>query len=510
MATTSLHHAQLGATFNGVVVESHSVRLNQFKGIKYGNVPGRFEIAQPVAVEHFSGKTIDATKFGPRCPQSRVDVRHLLRIPEDFEIKDEPEDEFECLNLDITLPENAPASEKPLPVLIWIYGGSQVVTFCSAASKICDTSRIVADSVKAGKPIIVVSINYRLNIFAFGDGKGGRNLALKDQRLAIDWVRKYIGGFGGDPDNITLAGESAGAAYIHAHMITGPRVKRAILASGSLHLSSPMPLELGNGLIKSLEDKVGELEQKSLRECSVGALIRALDELGMNRMWLQEEEELRDWDKKPEQVDELMIGDTEYESVIWRNGIETFDAPSIISIFESKDPDWGTKLRKQYQIVADRPTASKLGALDFANDVRFALPTEIIAERVTATGNKRVYRYLVDEPNPWQSSARAHHAVDLIFVFGGLDLSHNPGAEAVGQEMRNRWIRFINGEEPWSSFSEGKRFAFGPFGESKEIDEKQFAARRRVAHMKVLREAGPAVYLPIVLALTAGRVSLLN
>lgn len=62
-----------------------------------------------------------------------------------------------------------------------------------------DTSRIVADSVKAGKPVIVVSLNYRLNIFAFGDGKGGRNLALKDQRLAIDWVRKYIGGFGGDP-----------------------------------------------------------------------------------------------------------------------------------------------------------------------------------------------------------------------------------------------------------------------------------------------------------------------
>jgi hypothetical protein len=46
----------------------------------------------------------------------------LLRIPEDFEIQDEPEDEFECLNLDITAPVNASASEKPLPVLIWIYG----------------------------------------------------------------------------------------------------------------------------------------------------------------------------------------------------------------------------------------------------------------------------------------------------------------------------------------------------------------------------------------------------
>lgn len=64
MSTTAVHHAQLGATVNGVVVESHGVKLNQFKGIKYGNIPGRFEIAQPVAPESLNGKTIDATKFG--------------------------------------------------------------------------------------------------------------------------------------------------------------------------------------------------------------------------------------------------------------------------------------------------------------------------------------------------------------------------------------------------------------------------------------------------------------
>jgi hypothetical protein len=101
------------------------------------------------------------TRRRPRCPQAHVDVRHLLRIPEDYGINEEPEDEFECLNLDITLPDNV-ASGKSLPVLIWIYGmhaqvqrkqdchgypytdlsgsltgGSQAVTFCSAASGIC-------------------------------------------------------------------------------------------------------------------------------------------------------------------------------------------------------------------------------------------------------------------------------------------------------------------------------------------------------------------------------------
>jgi carboxylesterase type B len=125
-----------------------------------------------------------------------VDVRHLLRIPEDFAIAPEAEDEFECLNLEITCPPKSDTD--PLPVLIWIHGGSQIVTFCSAASKICDPTKIVADSIQAGKPIIFVSINYRLNIFSFGDGKE-KNLALKDQRLGIEWVRQNIAGFGGDP-----------------------------------------------------------------------------------------------------------------------------------------------------------------------------------------------------------------------------------------------------------------------------------------------------------------------
>jgi hypothetical protein len=65
----------------------------------------------------------------------------------------------------------------------------------------------------------------------------------------------------------------------------------------------------------------------------------------------------------------------------------------------------------------------------------------------------------------------------------------------------------VNGDQPWNP---QRRFAYGPFGECREIDEHQFAARRRVEQMKVLREAGIGVYIPIMLALTAGRISLLN
>ncbi|KAJ5159473.1 Carboxylesterase type B [Penicillium canariense] len=494
-------HQALNAIFQGSQHDEDGVSVHKFLGIKYASVPARFERAVPVA--NFAGAVVDATKYGPRCPQVDIDVRHLLRIPEDFTIAPEAEDEFECLNLEITCP---PASSGclPLPVLVWIHGGSQVVTFCSAASKICNPTKIVADSIRAGKPIVFVSINYRLNIFGFGDGKE-KNLGLKDQRLGIDWVRKNIASFGGDSDNITLSGESAGAVYTHAHLITGPPVKRAALASGTLYLSSPLPLERGNGLIKTLEAKVQDLGQPSLRESSVPALMQALKDCNVNTMWIQEEPELENWETKPEQVDELMIGDTEYESVIWRNGIELFDGETIAAAF-GRDEQWGTRLRKLYHVVADRPTAAKLGALDLVNDARYTLPVELIADKLQRA-NKRVYKYVVDQANPWQPSSRSHHAVDLLLLFDGVDLSFNPAAQAVGQEMRQRWISFVSGQGPWS---EDHRFAFGPLGECKEINETQFAARRRVEHCKLLKEAGTGAYLPIIVALTAGRISLLN
>ncbi|PYH96640.1 carboxylesterase [Aspergillus ellipticus CBS 707.79] len=501
MPSPQVQHQGLRATFTGIQRTVEAIDVHEFRGIKYASVPARFERAQPV--DGFADAVVDATTYGPRCPQVDVDVRHLLRIPENFPIAKEPEDEFECLNLDITGPPSAPA-KGPLPVLLWIYGGSQVVTFCSAASKICDPIKIVADSIKAGQPLIFVSINYRLNIFSFGDGKE-KNLAMKDQKLAIEWVRNNIAAFGGDPNNITLAGESAGAVYVHGHLVTGTPVKRAVLASGSLYLSNPLPIERGKGLIKTLEAKVQELNQPSLRQASASALVQALKECNVNTMWIQEDESFRDWETRPELVEEVMIGDTEYESVIWRNGIETLNGATIAAAFE-QDERWGTKLRQMYHVVADRPTASKLGALDLVHDARYSVPVEVVSDKLQAAG-KRVYKYVIDQTNPWQPSSRAHHAVDLLFLFDGIDLSFNPAAETVGQEMRKRWIQFINGSSPWR---EEVRFAYGPLGECKEISESQFAARRRVEHVRALREAGIGVYMPIVFALTAGKISLLN
>lgn len=168
--TTTIKHSTLNATLHGVLRRGGADVL-QFRGIKYGHVPARF--AAPIAVDDWAGANVDCKEYGPRCPQQAFDVGYLLRLPEDVELPREREDEFECLNLDISMPASEARVEERkreglLPVMVWIHGecglrnflislkcagvpgdiegsglkrvisgGSQVMTFGSAASGIC-------------------------------------------------------------------------------------------------------------------------------------------------------------------------------------------------------------------------------------------------------------------------------------------------------------------------------------------------------------------------------------
>ncbi|KAI8667590.1 Carboxylic ester hydrolase [Fusarium sp. Ph1] len=494
------------STIQGVQDERFGRPVWHFWGIPYGCIPKRFHKPEYDALP----RELDATRFGPQCPQPKVDVGHLLRLPRNLESPTIEEDEFNCLNLNISRPKGADIKGKGLlPVLVWIHapGGSQCVTFASAASPVCDPTRFVAESVNSDKPIIVVTFNYRLNIFAFGDGVGERNLALQDQRLALQWVSDNIRDFGGDPEKITLAGESAGAVYVHAHILskTAPKcVRQAILASGSLHLSPPQPLEVGQGLLKRIKTEL-QARGDTIQNGSADSLVQALINCGVASMWLQEEPDLNGWENRTENVDGIMISDVEYESAIWRSGVDLLKPGEILEIIRACHQG-SSKLEELYHIYPERPTASRLGVLDLINDTRFALPALEISN-TWRKNNKRIYQYIIDEANPWQASSRAHHAVDLIFLFGGIDLSFNPGADRVGKEMRQGWLTFMYGGSPWS---ESSIQAFGPYGAVEELDMARYRARRRVHCFDYLRTMGAAQCRLLSGRLGAGRVSLLN
>ena len=178
----------------------------------------------------------------------------------------------------------------------------------------------------------------------------------------------------------------------------------------------------------------------------------------------------------------------------------------ITSIFDdSGEP--GSKLKHLYHIYPERPASCYHGALDLINDARFALPAFDISERWRKISPGKIFQCLIDEANPWQASSRAHHAVDLLFLFGGVDLGFNPAADRVGSRLRDTWLTFINGGDPWPS---SEVWGFGPLGRCGEVDEAEYRARRRVHCFHHLRSLGTLTCRQISGKLAAGRVSLLN
>ena len=199
-------------TSYGIIKGNDRENCNEFLGIRYAKA-GRFEYAVPVDKAETDGE-YDATAFGGVCPQSRQYFEHL-EIPERMFYHKEFRDgitydyDEDCLNLNIYAPKKA----ENAPVIIFIHGGG----FNSGSTK---DSSFDGDSF-AKRGIVLVSINYRVGVLGYLTheeiykkyGHDG-NFGLDDQLCAIKWVKRHIRDFGGDPDNITLLGQSAGSISI--------------------------------------------------------------------------------------------------------------------------------------------------------------------------------------------------------------------------------------------------------------------------------------------------------
>ena len=192
---------------------------NVFLGVPYAHAK-RFEYAEPVTSwenEYNNDGFFYANQLGKACPQMRTYHEHLEIAERQFYHKEFREGlpfdyDEDCLNLNIWTPKNAGAGSN-FPVMIFIHGGG----FDSGTN----TESPFDGSCYAKRGIICIFINYRVGIFGYlthpsiqakFDRNG--NFGLDDQLTAIMWVKKNISSFGGDPENITLAGQSAGAISI--------------------------------------------------------------------------------------------------------------------------------------------------------------------------------------------------------------------------------------------------------------------------------------------------------
>ena len=165
--------------------------VTTFNSIPFADPPNRFEKSTKFTNKNGFFRTGEvkqlSDKLGPMCPQNTNDDRFT-----------QSED---CLQLNIYAPTNSLGTKEKLPVYVWIHGGSY-----DTGTAVDIDGRFLTSAFG----IIVVTINYRLNIFGFMEPNHG----LYDQRMGLEWVKAEISNFNGDPDNIILAGESAGGASV--------------------------------------------------------------------------------------------------------------------------------------------------------------------------------------------------------------------------------------------------------------------------------------------------------
>lgn len=204
-----------------------------FRGVPYAKPPvGGLRFRRPEPREPWEG-VLPCREFAPKCPQA--DLRGMELYGREFYDGDETPMDEDCLYLNLWTPADAEPGQG-LPVLFWIHGGA----FLHG----CGSEKEFDGEGFAKKGVVLVTINYRVNVFGFfshpdlerenGERVSG-NYGLLDQLAALRWVRDNIAAFGGDPERVTLAGQSAGCMSVQC-LISSPLtqglVTGAILQSG--------------------------------------------------------------------------------------------------------------------------------------------------------------------------------------------------------------------------------------------------------------------------------------
>lgn len=489
----AISHTSLHSRLTGISLAGD--RVVQFRGLKFASVSKRFARAE--LFEEYP-RELDCTQHGPICPQEPVNSESDLGIPAPLRRGrlGLTFDELECLNLAVTLPKSYIPNitfGKKLPVLVNIHGGANRIG--AGCSSFQDVAGLCAASVEYGKEVICVAINYRLNVFGYGvlPGGEGSNNGLFDQRIALVWVKRHISGFGGDPENITLVGQSSGAlsvdAQLHAASPIGRGLfKRAVMQSGCLDLGSPKPREkiirTTQGLADLVERSNGEKDEgwvEKLRNASVRELIGALIKAKVGMWCVSDDGTFFDspWDQAagiPDWCESLLIGDCGFEAYVWYPIFSRASAAGIHKAFTGTRPHTA-RIFEIYKVPvpsADSTPALRAAAFAFTGDSIFSYPAHRLASRWRSVG-KKVYEYCFDQPNPYTLELEAHHSVDLLYLFPNYDLPEKD--RVVAEAFQKHVLEFCRSGDPWK-VGDGQVMGYGPAGEVRVIEKKE---RRRVA-----------------------------
>jgi para-nitrobenzyl esterase len=440
-----------GRSENGIAV---------FRGVPYAAPPVdalRFQPPQPPLA--WDGVR-DALEDGPIAPQGRSRLAHVMG---DFE-RPQAED---CLTLTLWTPGT---DLRGRPVMVWLHGGA----YSSGAGSL---PWYAGDRFAAHGDVVFVSVNYRLGAlgFLYLPGVSEGNLGLLDQVQALRWIRENIAAFGGDPDNVTVVGQSAGGGSIAA-MMTMPVAKglfrRAILQSpgmGRPSRSASEAAELGARYARFAGVEPGD--EAALRRLPVQRLLAAQGELARSLQGFATLSlpfsPVRDGRCIEGNIVErlqagsgahvdVMVGTTREEMAAFHcvdKAVIEADEAAVKQVFERIcGPDYRGYYDEFRRMRAVPDAAAVLG--DLTSDQVFRMGSLRLAEG-QATAGRPAYVYQFD----WQSPAgfKACHCLDIPFVFNNrenwrdspmLQGADEAEFQGISHAMHNAWIAFARHGDP--------------------------------------------------------------
>lgn len=399
----------------GRVLGTQDGNVCRFNAIPYALSPVGPLRFQPPQAAHWRGE-LDARRPGTIAPQLPSRLRAAAGDFDAIQSED-------CLHLTIWTPG---VDKKCRPVLVWLHGGA----WQSGAGALDWYS---GEHLVRRGDIVVVAPNYRLGALGWLATPGQTaNVGLLDQEAAINWVVEHIDAFGGDPENITVMGQSAGAMSIPCMLMRRTRFQRAILQSASLGRGF-RPLEQAHDIAKIYLRAAGVANLDEARQLPVQALLNAQQATSVAQ-WLRNESAQRslfapvaDGDVLPLQPEKALQQAAGRVDVIAGYTLDEMAA----------FPGMGVD-----------PTSHDLG------DQVYGVATRRWAEDATAQNRKAwVYRF---EYRPNETFG-ACHCIELPFVFGTMAAFANapmlqgvPSHEVtrLTNEMQAAWLEFVRGRDP--------------------------------------------------------------
>jgi para-nitrobenzyl esterase len=427
-----------------------------FKGVPFAAPPvGELRWKAPQPPARWKGVR-KATEFGARCMQAR--------IYEDMVFRDAGPSE-DCLYLNVWTP--GISAKMKRPVMVWIYGGG----FQAGA-----TSEPRQDGEHlAHKGVVVVSMNYRLGIFGFFSHPGltaesahhaSGNYGLMDLAAALKWVRENIAAFGGDPNNVTIFGESAGSFAVSALMaspLSKGLIHRAIGESGAFFGKTLGPKSLAESEQRDaiFAESLGLKSIGQLRALSAQRILDAARS-GNNSLFEPSVDGYfmpsRAYDiyAKSEQAHVPLLAGWNRDEGSYQQffGTEQVIEENFAAKIRQKFGEAAEEAMKLFPGGTDEEVKNSAGLLSTAAFIAFGTWKWMEAHR--RSGEAAVFRYEFDRVPPASEghedeAGLAYHSAEIEYVFGTLDwkkISWRPEDYKLSEEMGAYWTDFAKTGNP--------------------------------------------------------------